>query len=45
MQRQKILLLENRKLVSQMEKCLVSHDFIIAVFRCIDDLWHQMTEG
>ena len=33
------------KFASQMESCLVSHDFIIAVFCCVDDLWNQMTQG
>ena len=28
-----------------MEKCLVSHNLIIAVFCCVDDLWHQVTQG
>lgn len=33
------------KFSSQMESCLVSRDFIIAVFCCVDDLWNQMTLG
>ena len=36
-----------------MGQCLVSHDFIIAVFcpkgyrfaYCVDDLWNQITQG
>ena len=28
-----------------MEKCLVSHDFIITVFCNVDDLWQEITQG
>ena len=28
-----------------MEECLVSHDFIIASFCCVDDLRSQVTQG
>ena len=28
-----------------MEKCLVTHDFIITVFCNVDDLWQGMTQG
>ena len=31
---------EKIKALTQMEKCLVSHDFIITVFCNVDDLWH-----
>ena len=36
---------ENMKFTSQMKSCLVSHDFIIAVFCCVDDLSNQLTQG
>lgn len=28
-----------------MEKCLISHDFIITVFCNVDDLWQEITQG